>query len=310
MNWHNIHTHILLSGLLILATGCSKQDPAKTPTQAVPIRLEASTASKAAVATGDRFTAAVAGWETAGNTGPDYTAEPTWLSKAGITASETIQAVTLTPGQHYSTGEGIRTCMKAWYPAGTLTAKGIVSFAGDDSYTADGSCDVLLSNPVEGSKDDAGGKTLTFRHPLSQLRFCIVADRTEGISTTLLSILVKEARIPSGIRLAQDELIYADPAGILLRGIPASGIPITPTVQKAGLPLLLKPFDGSMFLADITTPEQTYTDVTVAIDGDAAFVPGKAYTVTLTFITGKPVGVKVSIGRWQEIDAGEGEIPM
>lgn len=298
-------------------SGCTKSEPAAQP-HGPAIELKAGVTAPAAagahaatpaegtrsaVNDGDTFTAAVAGWETSG--APDYAAPCTWLSTFTAPAG-TAQAVMLTPTRYYSGNSGVRTYMKAWYPAGTLGAGGKVSFAD----TPDGQTDVMLAAQIAGSGDSPPGE-LDFRHCLTQLRFRIASAKDLADVVTLTSITVKQAQLPTGIDLANDGVIYAGAANLPVPGI--AGAPrFTPPGTAAGLPLLIKPFGQNYLTVDVVTSLGLHENIRATIDSDTQFIPGKAYTITLTYtgVDARPLGVTVTVSPWQDVPGGNSDLPI
>lgn len=317
-----VATSVFLGAAL---AGCTNQTPAERP-QGLPIRLGAGVAvlapekepanntvqktgaaTRGAINDGDMFTAAVAGWETDGSGSPDYAAAQTWLSTASVVASEAAQGVTLSPERYYSTLEGRRTCMKAWHPAGTLSANGQVSFAG----TPDGQTDVMLAGEISGSGDIAPGD-LDFRHCLTQLRFRIASTQTQTAPVTLSSITVKAAQLPTGFDLTTDGVLYAAAADLPVPGITEGALVFIPQGAGAGTPLMIRPLEQNFLMVDIVTSLGVHENVRAAIDSDTQFIPGKAYTITLTY-TGndiQPLDATVNVTPWQDVPGGDTELPI
>lgn len=261
--------------------------------------------TRTAINPDDPFTAAIAGWETTGT--PDYGAASTWQS--GFTAvAGTAQPVQLTPQAYYNLDGKVKTYMKAWHPAGTLAADGTVTFAG----TEDGTTDVMLTDVISGSSEDMQNKNLEFSHLLCQLRFRVRSATELTMKPTLTSLTVKEVQLPTGLNLVTDAVIYAPAAAFAVTGIVPGQIRFETTAQGAGAPLLLRPFAGNMLTVDIVTSEGTYPGVVATIDGDADFIPGKAYTITLTYNghDSQPLGATVSVAPWQDTAGGDIDLPL
>lgn len=290
---------LLLCGML---SGCSKQTGDEN-LFGPAIRLNTGVATRAVVDAGDSFTAAVAGWETP--TVPDYGTASAWLS--GFTATvDPPQPVELTPQPYYNLDDAVKTYMKAWHPAGALSADGKVLFGG----TPDGTVDVLLTEAVWGSRESTDAGTLEFRHLLSQLRFRIKAAPNVTTHPTLTSLTVHGVKLPTGLDLAADAVTYSAGSDFTVSGIEAGKVVFGTTAQGVGIPLLLCPFAGKTFMVDIVTSQSAYHDVVATIDGDEQFIPGKAYTITLTY-TGndiRPLETTVSVAPWQDVIGGDSDI--
>lgn len=292
----------------VALAGCSKNNEGTVtpPVPEAPVAVQLSAglhtlpAPKAPVVSGTSFMAAVAGWESASTV--NYATAAAWSTTAQITANASAAAITLIQSQTYSQQSGVSTYMKAWYPAGTLGANGQVTFGG----TADGTTDVLLAGEVVGSATNSGVKTLTFNHPLTQLKFKVDADASFGTATTITGISVHDAQLPSGIDLASDAVAYAGAANLAVPGI-AAGQAITATAAVAGDPIMMKPFTGNQIILTVTTSDATYNNVTATIDDDANFIPGKAYTITLHF-SGAELKAQASVTDWVDSGTGQGDV--
>lgn len=293
-------------------TATTTRHPANnTPTTALhPANNAAATASltlsltRGAVNDGDFFTAAVAGWETSGT--PDYASPGAWLSTF-TAAAGAAQPVTLTPTRYYSGYAEIKTFMKAWSPAGTLGADGRVSFAG----TPDGLTDVMLAGEIAGSSE-VRPADFVFNHCLTQVRFRIAAAQPSVAPVTLTSITVREAQLPTGIDLTTDAVTYAVAADFRVPEIAEGALAFTPQGANAGAPLLIRPFGRNYLTVDIVTSLGHHAGVRATIDTDERFIPGKAYTITLTYTgdNAQPLGVTVSVAPWQDVEGSGSDIPV
>ncbi len=288
-------TILFLSALAALA-GCSKSERENTSFgDNVPVTLSAgiptasiAPGSRAVVETGTAFTAGVAGWETSGAAA--YGNAATWYTTANITASTTAQPVTLAEPQVYNANNNIKTCMKAWYPAGE-PANGSITFS-----NTDGTVDALFAGEVTGSKNDNTGKVLQFAHKSTQLKFAVVADASLAAGTTIEKISVLNAELPTGFDLTADAATYASPATLDVPGIPADK-EITATTAEVGNPVMIKPMSGNTVTLNIETSAATFEGVTATIDDDTNFVEGKAYTITLTFKQ-QAVNLTATVAEW------------
>lgn len=295
---------IIPAALLVLLAGCAKTE-GDTPESRIPIRLTSGmteVATKAAIHTGDEFTAAIAGWETNGTV--DYAAIPSWNSRAVISASASAagNAVTLDPAQYYAADDDVKTYIKGWHPAEAPGNDALVHFAKND----DGSIDPMITAPVQGSKTDSDSKSLIFEHPTTQIRFEVEAGSGLDPQTKIRSITVKNVQLPTGLNLADNSVIYTDtPADLPIPGI--SEAEITPTAIPAGQPVMIKPLDTNTLTLDVTTSAASFTGITATIHGDTKLVPGKAYTITLTFQQ-KEVLLKASVTDWNTSGTGSGTI--
>lgn len=297
---------IFLIGTLAIATlaSCSKGEPGDTnaPSNNHEIRLNAGVpqatvapSSRSPILTNDTFTAAVAGWESSSGSAT-YTETATWATTANITAKEAMQTIPLDQKQVYNVNSAFKTYMLAWHPAGTLTS-GEVAF---DNPTGEVDA-MLVKGEVVGSSADNSGKTLAFAHMTTQLKFVVKGDNTLATGTKLNSIKIKNVQIANGFSLAATPTVkYAIAADLSVPAIAADLIiPIKTTAAEvtpavAGNAVMINPPTGNQIKLDIETSNSTYNDVAVTIDNDTNFLPGKAYTITLTFMqTGISLGATV-----------------
>ena len=135
---------------------------------------------------------------------------------------------------------------------------------------------------MSGSKYDAAAKQLRFEHPTTQLKFRVVAGEGLDAGTQLRSITLKGVELPTGFDLAADAVTYAAAADLAVPGIDGTQV-IGAAAAAAGQPVMVRPVAGNRVTLDVSTSTADFPGVVATIDGDADFVPGKAYTVTLTF---------------------------
>lgn len=244
--------------------------------------------SRAVVETNTAFTAGVAGWET--SEAVAYGNDTTWYTTANITASTTAHTVTLVAPQVYNANDGIKTYMKAWYPAGTPAA-GKVTF-----NNTDGTVDAMLAGEVVGSKSDNQDKVLNFAHKTTQLKFAVVADASLAGGTTINKISVLDAELPIGFDLIANTVTYAAAATLDVPGIPEDK-EISTMATVIGQPVMIKPMTGNNVSLKIETSTATFDNVTATIDGDTNFVEGKAYTITLTFKQ-QSLSLSATVAEW------------
>ncbi|MDR2131541.1 MAG: fimbrillin family protein [Odoribacteraceae bacterium] len=293
---------MLLLGFLV---ACTKKPRGTGSDELPPVLLSACIPvttvlaySRAPVEIGDRFTATVGGWESSGAV--DYTAAPTWQSTAEVLVAPTALATALIPQPFYSVNGNIKTYVKAWYPAGTLT-NGVVSFT-----NTNGTVDVLLAAGIEGSKNDSEGKVLVFNHKTTQLKFKVVADATLAPGTTISKITVLGAQVPTGVDLTTGSVNFAAAAALDLPGLTTTVIPATATLM--GEPVMIKSMTGNTIRLNIVTSLATFIGAEAKIAGDENFLEGKAYTITLTFKQ-KTVELTAVVSEWiQGVGAAELEI--
>ena len=301
---------LCIAALASCSKGGGTEDPQPAPGTDRSVRLSAGlqAVTKAAVGTGASFTASVGGWESA--SGTDYGKASSWLSTASVTASESASDIALTPKQYYSQNGAERTYIKAWYPKGTLGDNGTITFAGDADYRGDGTDDILLSGEVSGSALDAATRTLAFRHLTTQLRFKTQGDALFGTTTKVKSIMVKGTGIPTGLDLKTNALVYDASTGVRVPGIDGSHT-ITGQETAVGEALMIPPFGAKTFKIDVVTltaagKQIAYRDVVVTVS-DNNTLPGKAYTIALTF-AGYEVTAQASVSEWDYTGTGSGDV--
>lgn len=297
------YTHMMAILAMLLVTvlvGCSKNESSEVITDPLAIRLNAGMqiTSKAAVNNGTIFTASIAGWES--SLAVNYGVKRSWQTTSAIAASETAAGVTLAEPQHYSQNSAVKTYIKAWYPAGTLSDDGVVSFGG----AADGTVDVLLADEVSGSANDATNKTLAFSHPLTQVKFAVQGDADFGTTTKVKSITIKDAGMPTGVDLNTNTVSYTT-TDLKVPEIDGTQS-ITETKTIIGQPTMIRPITGSTFNIDIETTVATYRNVVVTVT-DANLKAGKAYTITLSFASSGII-IKAIVTAWDDTGVGSGDI--
>lgn len=294
---------ILLSFLAagVLFSGCSKNesgDPSDGGRAAIRLGSGVAMVSKAPVTEGTSFTAGIAGWEN--DEAETYAAAPLWNTSIQTTANaEEGQNVTWNKQQYYNADENTTTYMKAWHPAGTFdeTDKTKVTFE-----NTDGSVDALLAPVVSGTKltKDDPDKVLAFAHRTAQINFKVQAGTGLAANTTLRSIKIKDAQLPTGFDLTKeiaDAVTYAEAADLTVPGITADAITIAETATSAGSAVMIKPIAGNTFSIDVETSDATYTGQKVTVNGEN-IEAGTAYDVTLTFGQGG-ITLKATVTAWK-----------
>ena len=299
---------LLLTAACLCA--CSKSESGEQLSGGDAIRLSAglpsaSVQSKAPINSGDKFTPAVAGWES--TAAASYTAAPTWKTTTSeITASATAQAVTLTAGQVYNADRTVKTYMKAWYPQGVLN-NGNVLFTGDQNYQDNGTVDVLLAGEVSGDKSDRENKVLAFEHLATQLKFVVKAGTGLAEGTKLTKIELKNVEVPSGINLTTDALLSSSKSVLAVPGIDGNlVIGTTETGDAAGSPLMIVSPSGKTVTLKVTTSVAEFDNIVATIDTDEKFQAGKAYTITLTF-SQKNIELSATLAEWS-VGTGSGTV--
>ena len=299
---------ILLSFLAagVLLSGCSKSeggDPSDGGRAAIRLGSGVATVSKAPVTGGTSFTAGIAGWEN--TTAETYAAAPLWNTTIQTTADAADgQAVTWTTQQYYNADEGTTTYMKAWHPAGNLSGTSVTF------ENTDGSVDALLAPVVSGTKltKDDPDKVLAFAHQTAQINFKVQAGAGLAENTTLRSIKIKDAQLPTGFDLTKeiaDAVTYAGAADLTVPGITADAVTIAKDAVSVGNAVMIKPIAGNTFSIDVETNNTVYSGKTVTVTGTNVEA-GTAYDVTLTFGQGG-ISLKATVTDWKK-ETGSAEI--
>lgn len=286
---------------LLASCSGSEIDEAIDNGQPVAINLSAgvqatTVVSRAPVTGSGKFKATVLAWE--GAVAPsDYTEATKWTAvTSDINATGSTSNLTLTDTQYYSADEAVSTYMKAFYAesaAVNATDKYIYNFA-----NTDGAIDVLIAPMVSGNRITPAG-AFAFTHPLMQLKFKLVAGAGFPDGVTITSMTIKDAKLPIGVNMSTDAIIYANAAGLLVPNAANSTIPS----ETAGNPVMVEPFAAPGFKMDIVTNKKTYTDIPVTLSGANG---GVAYTVTLTFK--ESISASASVTDWDTTGTGSGDV--
>ncbi len=298
-----IHILISLGAVMAASAGCTKttvRGDIQDNGEQVPVVLNAeipsaeATVSKSPITASSRFTATVGGWVS--RTGSaDYTGTPSWTAVTSeIAGNADRQPVTLTEQPYYEPDDADKTYMKAWYPEGTPSG-GSVSFE-----NTDGSVDAMMSREIVGSRKDKDGKNLVFDHLTAQLIFDVVGGEGLDAGTTITSIKVLEAGLPTGFDLAAGTATFTPAAdgGLTVPGIDGTQV-IGSTAAQAGLPIMVEPLEDNTFTLEVTTSgnQDDPFVVPVTVD-DTALQAGTAYTITLTFIQ-QGVDFTATVTEWK-----------
>ena len=298
-----IHIRISLAAAMAASAGCTKttvRGDIQDNGEQVPVVLNAeipsaeATVSKSPITASSRFTATVGGWVS--RTGSaDYTGTPSWTAVTSeIAGNADRQPVTLTEQPYYEPDDADKTYMKAWYPEGTPSG-GSVSFE-----NTDGSVDAMMSREIVGSRKDKDGKNLVFDHLTAQLIFDVVGGEGLDAGTTITSIKVLEAGLPTGFDLAAGTATFTPAAdgGLTVPGIDGTQV-IGSTAAQAGLPIMVEPLEDNTFTLEVTTSgnQDDPFVVPVTVD-DTALQAGTAYTITLTFIQ-QGVDFTATVTEWK-----------
>lgn len=251
--------------------------------------------------TGDvKFQPTILGWEA--ETTIDYTGTP-WNASTleEIASNASGVSITLNPVQYYNANEKIYTFMKAFYVS-DATPK--VEDNKDYVYTftnTDGAKDVLLSDVISGNKMTNNALNFSFKHPLTQVSFKVVAGDGVANGTTLTSITLKNVVLPTGFDFSKEApLTYTLPADLNVSGI--TSLAIAKNAVDAGSPVMIQPI--SDLKLDIVTSTGTFKDVPVVLkDKTTALSAGTAYTITLTF-SQKAITGTASVTDWTSGEGG------
>lgn len=275
---------------------CVRDNPVVEDDKPVEIKLRAGASPTRAVVgpNGDlEFTPTIMGWE-APQGEADYGSEGTWHTEPAAPIPHTVSGhpLALLEPQYYNEDRTVYTHIKSWYPKGNSVVNGTLMF---DSPLADGTQDVLYATEVRGAKFDPVNAPLTYLHPLIQIKVRVIRETGRPGGLMLKSIVLKDVSLPLGINLANDNLVYDTPTDVTVANTTQE---ITTTSTYAGVPVMVKPFDGTLIVFDVETNEAFHPSVEANIGDDQTFVPGKAYTITLTFAS-EEVAAKATIEKWE-----------
>lgn len=284
---------ILPALALFALASCSEEDVPVDDNGRVQIQFGAgveSTITRAPVSTGTQVSAQIAGWEST----EDYSAVPAWVSNISFTANPAAQTVTWDMPRYYLSN-GNNTYMKAWYPADTDSnvENGIVSFV-----NTDGTVDAMLAAGVSGSKSTPA-TNLAFSHKTAQLRFHVTGTSNLEPGTTLTSIQVQNAQLPTGFNLTNDQVTASAAATVNVPGI--SNNEIT-TGSSDPFVIMVMPMDA--LTINVTTNKAEYRDRAVTITNPASIqgtglAEGVAYDITLTFDRNE-ITLTATVAEWLE----------
>lgn len=236
--------------------------------------------SRAPITGGATFKAKILGWED----GKLYTDEPSWTTTAdNINATGETNELVLATQQYYLTN-GKSTKMKAFYPSDVVINainKNIYNFT-----NTDGQMDVLMASEVVGNKDTKAPVQFKFTHPLTQLIFKLEAGAGFPSDVTIRAITVNEMKLPVGIDVVKDSVVYSDTSADISVPEIAANTVIGNSEEPVGKPLMVAPIAGGEFMINVTASgNRFYENIPVKLDGITTEVTGAgvAYIVTLTF---------------------------
>lgn len=307
---------ILLLTLGTLLTGCSKRDesgekptPDPKPGEPVYIRLYAGLSSTRAVVGSDlkEFTPTIMGWEAASGAA-DYSKAANWAvaPKDPIGTDSNAMPAEIVISAQYNDDPEVYTHIKSWYPQGSILSDGVVRF---DNPATDGTQDILYAREVKGSKTNQVSTPLEYRHPLTQIKVAL-ARQASLDQIRVRQVSLRHAALPVGVQPASDQVVYASPTSVDLYNGPAREVEVTP--QSFGWPVMVKPFARRDIYFDVQTENALYANIKAHINDDQSFIPGKAYTITLTFrVTGPgfeeiEISAEAVVSAWESGNNGGG----
>lgn len=268
----------------------------------VEIKLNAGVigvVTKAAISATDKFTPQIAGWE--GSAAPTVETDATWSSSGSeILGNATSATITLAPKQYYNPDNTVKTFIRGYYPVGSITGSSVVL------TNTTGDQDIILSDFVDAGAKPTGStaaKNLIFTHKLSQLNFKVIGDASLAIGTTLTSITIKDAALPTSFDISTGVITYATATDLSLAGITAN-LKISATEAPAGNAVMIKPTGAALSL-DIVTNNGSFQDVPVTLSA-ADTNGGTSYTITLTFKQ-KEIITTATVTDWTQ-GTGTGEV--
>lgn len=297
-------TFIFSALALGMMASCANTDVEGVVDNGEPVAIQLSAGvqqnvvvSRAPITGGNTFKAKILGWEDTAL----YTGEPSWATTADkINATGETSNLVLADQQYYL-ANGNSTKMKAFYPSDAVmdaTNKNIYNFA-----NTDGQMDVLMASEVTGNRDIKTPVQFKFTHPLTQLTFKLKAGAGFPSDVTITTITVNGMKLPVGIDVDKDAVVYSAPATISVPEIKANTV-IGSSEDPVGNPIMVAPIDKGEFTIDVTASgNRSYTGITVKLDGITSDVTGAgvAYVVTLTFK--EKISANASVTDWT---SGEG----
>ena len=286
-------TIIILLSILPL-TICCEGEKGDDDTNDRTIRLNAGVTtlhSKAAITEGS-FDATVAGWESASST-PDYTSTPTWVSAPTTITIGSTNNLTLQENPQYNTDNSVKTFITAWYPQG-IPSEAIIPIS-----SLQGEVDVMYAKTISGSLGNKIKQPLTFNHLLTQFKFIVAKSSGWDDAQKLQSITIDNARLPKSLHVGTGTIPYSSSASLVIPSITDQTLSTTP--KQVGTAVMIAPVTGNTLPLTIVTnngtQEQTF-QVSATTD-DTDYMPGKAYSVTLTF-NDKNISISATVTPWQE----------
>ncbi len=225
---------------------------------------------------------------------------------AASSSTDAVSGITFDVTQYYLPDAAKKTKLIGWHPQTSAAPATAVQFSTTDgtvTFEVDGASDIMLSNEVEGGKDDKfstdDAKQLKFGHLLTQVQIKAYAadDAAKTKWGKVKSIKLKgEGGKKCKVTLAETPTVAFDPAtspadltlqqetagevelGIGQANAVACGYAMfEPTASGAAIPLTLL----------VETEHGGTQTVEIASDKVASFDKGKAYTLKLKFsVTG------------------------
>lgn len=181
------------------------------------------------------------------------------------------------------------------------------------NFTIDGIQDVMYATPVTGSMSSVPG-TLQFKHVLTQLHFRALLGSADA-ATQVKAIRIKDANSRAVMDIADGTLTgWQTPAALAalengvftVPGTAASIDGATPVMVQPGLSEML--IDVETTLAGVTT---TFKNILIKPEGDATFLAGTSYAITLTFneaVAQIPIEIKADVTAWVASGKGNGTV--
>lgn len=298
---------VMAAALLFLAA-CAKTSPAEGPASDAPaaIRIGGRTMdvqSKAAVNSGEEFSAKVLGSKTSGTYATIYTDDN------GQEVNQTIKFGTDGSGafspEVYYPSDGSTVYLTGYAPAdGTLSA-GKVTF----TIPAAADADIMAATEVSGSKTDKVTKKLAFAHKMTQVQFKIKGTEAgANIWGKLTNITVTGQ--PSSVELdltASGFPITASGSDATYKAYDdATGMDISATPADAGSSLILPPIEvGNLTFTFTTEKSGGAVSKTIPVvkenptsGTNITLAAGCKNTITLDFKTSE-ISVSATVGNWE-----------
>jgi len=230
-----------------------------------------------------------------------------------------------------------QTKLIAWYPAvGSGSAWAVNDGTATVSFAVDGDTDVMVSNLMEGSRDNlfiGAGRTLRFEHLLTRIRVRIytldevvedvwggvteitIAGKAQTCKVQLPTVSSADGVYPTVVTFQGSDalsLIPRDPTDNTLIGTYVDGVMPIPLVEQyeegngVGLAgyAMIAPETNALYVT-VTTKEKTSNPVKITAPPDGGFKAGNSYTIALGVTATAIIFTSVKINDWETEEEDE-----